>query len=214
MAEQRDPNDSIKEISRMRMFGKPVSGSNRSPQLAWGIWRANPRITVFINGPQDQAGKGIISAPMDPITMMTLLDDIIVVANGPNGVHESVSCWTTAKSDNNNAVAAEKVLLSEVHYGKDDKGIVWISVQAKDQPKVRFDYRMADWHEMFIDGQAATESTASAKRAKSAMEILKIVYPTLIAAADTTAINQMQAAARDTQKVKKTFENFDDDVTF
>lgn len=214
MAEERDPNDKIIEIPRTRMFGKPVQGANRSPQLAWCIWRANPRITVFINGPQDQAGKGVISAPMDPTTMYVLLDDILKIIDGPNGSHEHMTCWTTAKNDNNSAVAAEKILLSEVHYGKDDKGIVWISIQAKDQPKIRFDYRMSDWHELFIDGQPASESTSSMKRARGAIKLLKEVYPQLVAKTDATAINQLQTAQRDKQKVTKTFENFDDDVTF
>lgn len=211
MAEERDPNDSIKEIPRARMFGTPLQGSNRSPQLAWSIWRGNPRITVFINGPREMTGKGIISAPMDPVTMYILLDRLMMIADGPDGVRDYITCYTTPKTDaGNGAAAPEKILLSEIHFGKDDKGIVWISLQDKEHPKIKFEYRMSDWHEIFINGQQATESVASVLRAKAAVKVLAEIYPKLIAETDMAVVT----AAIASQKVKATFESFEDDVTF
>ncbi len=215
MAEETlDKYNKTIEIPRSRMFGNPMPGSNRSPQLAWCIYKANPRISVFVNGPQDTAGKGIISAPMDPTTMMVLLDDMLKIADGPNGVSDKMTCFTTSRETGNGAGAPEKILLSEVHYGKDENGIVWIGLVAKDQPKIRFPFRMSDWHELYFGDQPATEASASVARAKGAIGLLKKAYPIYIADIELSVLNRMAAEQRQQPRSKSAGSSFDDDITF
>lgn len=216
MAEVYAENDRIIEIPRMSMFTKPLQGSNRSPRLSWCCLRGNPRITVFLNGPDSLPNKGIISSPMDPTAMEDLLACINKVAESePGNKPYRMTCWTSPRVDKgNSAVAAEKVLLSEVIIGRDDKGIVWISCQAKDMPKVKFEFRLSDYHEMFIGDQPMSEGEASALHAKSFTKILSTIYPKLIAETDMKAVTQAMTEYKDKQKVTSTFSTYDDDIAF
>lgn len=118
--------------------------------LIWGFHANNPRITVWTNVPEDQTeknGNGKIAANMDTPTMFALLNLLnkAVASAGP----------VRYKIENKNFIfpggkrSEKPVVVSETWIGKDDEGCVFISVTARDRPKIKFVFGSSDFHHLF-----------------------------------------------------------------
>lgn len=227
MAEDaQQPVDRIIEIDRLALYAPALEGDTRSPRLAWCIYKGNPRLTVFTNTKTDSVSSGIIPAPMDPRTFFAFLEALRACANGEPGKKGKVTCLTSNRDDNGNGSATgEKVLLSEIVYGKDDQGIVWISVIAKDRPRIKFEHHISDYHEIFHgDGTPLSKSESSAAHAIATIDLAKEIYSEMIkewndnkpASGGNTSYaqrNQSKPQAGGQQYTpKKTDLSFDDDV--
>lgn len=223
MAEvQEQPVDRIIEIDRLSLFAPALEGETRSPRLAWCIYKGNPRLTVFTNTKSDSVSNGVISAPMDPRTFFTFLERLKQLADGEPGKKGKISCMTTGRDENGNGSATgEKVLLSELVYGKDDQGIVWISIVAKDRPRIKFEHHISDFHEIFHgDGSPCSKSESSVAHAKATIRLAEEIYPMLIkewndnkpTGAGTSSYAQRNQQKTQTYQAKRPELSLDDDV--
>jgi hypothetical protein len=171
-----DDKPKIYEIAKFNMFADSPGVEGRRARLVWGVRDGNPRITVFTNNPNSKGLEGIISAPMSPqvfIAFLTLFEDVI---KGPNDIKRKMDNDTSRRDEDNKPV--DKSLLSEVFFGKDSNGIVWISVIAPSKPKIKFEFRLSDYHRFYkTDGTQFTESEASVLEAISVIQCLKALYP-------------------------------------
>lgn len=214
MAEQIDYERMV-EIPRYSLFGKPVEGSNRSPRMTWCIYKGNPRVTAFLNNNQDGA-KGVISAPMNPDIMTNMLMVLEEMANGQHEKPYVNKCYTSKRDDSGNtSVSSEKILLSTLTIGRTDNGIIYIGLEAEGKPKVRFDFGVSDYHEIFVNGAPLTAGAASAAMAISASRNLREIYTSLIAATPLSALRtQTNLSSPQASKATSTFDDFSNDVTF
>ena len=125
----------IKEFSSLTMFAESPDGSySKRPKLTFAMADYGPRITVFTNGAGgDTDQRGIIPAPMDANCMVTLLAMLEDIAKGKPGNTRNIDNYTKPAN-------GEKIKLSETLVGKDEAGIVWISVTAPNRPLIRFKF--------------------------------------------------------------------------
>lgn len=186
MAEPQQEQPRTKEYEHTIMFAKATPSEPRSSKLSWGIYKnqyntTNPRITVFTNMASDTARNGVISAPMNPGVMLSFLRIFEGIIMGDKADRGKVTCKTNSRDDQGNSSAAgEKIVMSEVIYGKDEDGTCWISVVAKDRPRIKFEFGISDYHEIFHgDGTAFTKGEASASAALTAIRGMIKVYTQL-----------------------------------
>jgi hypothetical protein len=208
----------IKEINRFSMFTNCPGNPTKRSRLAWTIRDGAPRITVYTNSPEDASNSfGIISAPMNPETFFIFLDLFEKIALGPNGQKNKIDCLSgfnlqTKTFDAN----GEKTLQSEVWFGKDDSGIVWVSVVAPNRPKIKFEYRLSDFHKVTKgDGNSFTDAELSVLQAIATIVPIRDIYYRLVGdfrVPKAGGYNNSRQADSAPSAVKEI--SFDDDIGF
>lgn len=134
---------------KLSLSAKCPSAPGKYSTLIWSLVNNNPRVTVYTNDPADATPKndnGRISANMDAPNFFALLELLEQVSNaeGP----------TRMKIENKNFIfpggkrSEKPVVVSELVVGKDDNGIIWISVLAydKERPKIKFQFLPNEFH--------------------------------------------------------------------
>lgn len=149
--------------------------------LIWGFHANNPRITVWTNVPEDQTeknGNGKIAANMDTPVMFAMLNLLNMAIDA-----EGEKRW---KIENKNFIfpggkrSEKPVVVSETWIGKDAEGCVFISVTARDRPKIKFVFGSNDFHAfMNQDGSPMSKAETSVLFAKAYVRILEGILPGL-----------------------------------
>lgn len=157
----------ILDFNRLAMWTPSPGVENKRARLSFGILDISPRITIFTNNPNDTIGKGIIAAAMNPETFFTFLNRLEVIAKGPAGNKEKIECFT----------GKERVKVSDLVFGKDEEGFVWLSIIAPNRPNIKFIFEMSDWHTIQRgDGTKFTPSECSVLEAAAKIQVLRNIY--------------------------------------
>lgn len=174
------PEIRIKDMDKLMMFAECPGVEGRRSKLSWAIRDGAPRVTVYTNDPSDTENRGVISAPMDPTTFMAFLDYFDEVIKSPNEIKYRLECW--GKPWVNGEPSTERALKGEIWIGKDNQGMVWISVTAPERPKIRFEYLVSEWH-FFTkpDGKKLTRAEGSVVTAAATVSLLRSVVPIMLA---------------------------------
>jgi hypothetical protein len=179
------PTGKIKifENPHLVMWTPSPTAEGRRAKLSWGIRNGNPRLTVFTNDPADIGIgiiNGVIPAPMDNVTLLALLNLLEKSAMSLEEIKHKISCSTLRWE--NGVQTKQKILLSEIWFGKDSEGLVWISLIAPNRPKIKFVFQVSDWHEIIkADGSTATPSEGSQIAAIATIQALRIAYSVALA---------------------------------
>lgn len=176
MSDEQQPRPQIQDLNKIMMFTETPGVQGKRSKLAWSVRDGAPRITIFTNDPKDQTNKGVIYAPMNPETFYIFADLFEDAIKGPSGAKYKIDCLTSARDSAGNLKPEEKALLSEIWFGKDENGLVWISCVSATRPKIKFIFRVSDYHRIFIDGEALTEAKASCAQAMATIRILKNAF--------------------------------------
>lgn len=162
---------------KLSLFAPCPSAPGKTASLSWRLVSNNPRITVYTNDPADMTeknGNGLIAAALDaPIffMLMRLMYNIIDAAPG-----------TKEKIENKNFIfpggkrSEKPVVVSEIIVGKDDDGVVFISVVAydKQRPRIKFELLPSEFHSLYHqNGQQFTKGEASALYARGYIQCLE-----------------------------------------
>lgn len=167
MAEAQTQVYEFKELEKFQMFTDAPGTPGKRSRLVWSSYRGNPRISVF-TGVQGDTGKGVINAPMNPETFDILMSKIIEMAKDPKEDRMKIECLTSLKGADGQR-SQERVKLSDVIFGRDANGLMWLSVVAENRPKIKFEFRVSDFHKLYgKDGNAFTEADASSLQAIAA----------------------------------------------
>lgn len=161
---------------KLQMSARNQDGKFAS--LQWGIFSNNPRITVYTNVESDKdVNYGKISANMDTpafYAFLGLLNEAIDFVKGTNGLEEF-----KASIENKNFIfpggkrSEKPVVQSELFVGKDKEGVVWMGVMAKDRPRIKFDFQLADFHQLkHGTGETFSKAEASVVAARAMWTIL------------------------------------------
>lgn len=134
----------IVRLARFTMWAN-VQGQDKRAQLVWSMQDGNPKITVFYNNPDI---KYPASSGFGLDTMLMILDAMKRIAAGPSGKTEMVENFMNERDENGKVTGKKKI--SELYYGKDSEGIVWLGIKdvASPKPNVRFTYVMSDFHNL------------------------------------------------------------------
>jgi hypothetical protein len=161
--------------NRKLSLSAPTPGvQGKYSSLIWGLYSNNPRITVYTNDPNDSdksKNYGKITAALDLPVFMMLMNMINQAIDSPADVKFRI--------ENKNYIfpagkrSDHPVVVSELHVGKKD-GVVWMSVTAKDRPRIQFKFHPSDFHAFqHGDGRPFTEAEASAIFARGYVRLLE-----------------------------------------
>lgn len=204
----------IRELDKHVLFTQAPGSQNKNSRLVWGVLNGNPRISVFTNVPSDQQTRyGIITAAMDPNTFLGFLTQFERVARGQIEKFK-VECRNSPRDKDGKQGEIRKV--SDVFVGRNEQGIIWISVVDADEkrPKIVFEYRISRYHQFFKpDGSAFTEAEASQVVALASISALRQAYQNLTTQFRPASVPQSdKPAAQASQSYSKPApaESFDD----
>jgi hypothetical protein len=174
MAEQR-AKPIIYELPSTESLFAPVEGNKRA-SLNWSVRDGYPRITVFTRTESDNGGKGVLTAPFDLGTILMLFDDLLRMA-AKEGVQKAKVDTKHWPRDGEGKINGDLQATSEVWYGKDEDGMLWISVHAlgpgsEQRPKIKFVWELDKYHEFTKEGRACTRAEMSVARYKTHYRVL------------------------------------------
>jgi uncharacterized membrane protein YgcG len=151
--------------NRKLNLSAPTPGvQGKYASLIWGLYSNNPRLTVYTNDPNDsgeQNGYGKISANLDGPTFFAFLELLKIAVAAPGEFKDKV--------ENKNFIfpggkrSERPVVVSELWAGKDKDGLIWISVTARDRPKIKFPITNPDFHQ-FLHGDGTPYAPAETSK--------------------------------------------------
>lgn len=171
MTEAVDTPVKIVDFARLSLFTPTPGVEGQRSRLSFGTRDGNPRITVFTNDPRDTINKGILIAAMNPETFKAFCLLFKQVCESQGEIKHYVECYGSRWE--NNVKVENRVLTSTIWFGKDSDGIIWISIVADGRPKIRFNFKMSDWHNIYMNGVQIDEATASKLEALSKLDLVE-----------------------------------------
>jgi len=153
-------------------FWTSVEGNKRAA-MSFGIKEGYPRITVFTNTQSDHDGKGAIIASFDLEHFLIFLNHFekVVKTNGPSKEMVNIKHFPR---DTAGKITGDREVTGELWFGKNEEGVVWISAQQPNRPKIVFEILLSDFHEFRNStGQLMTKGEGSISRALTLVPILR-----------------------------------------
>lgn len=175
MAEEQPAVIKIQDFEKISLWTATPGVEGKRAKLSFGIRDGNPRFTVFTNDPSDRAQKGVITAAMNIETLYIFLGMFEKVIKSKDEVKLKIDCYTSRWE--NNQRTGDRIKQSEIWFGKDAEGLVWLLLLAEGRPTIKFIIRMSDWHNIYNpSGQQVSEAEASVLEASAKLAILRNVY--------------------------------------
>lgn len=175
MTETEQPVIKIVDFERLQMWTATPGAAGKRAKLAFGVRDGNPRVTVFTNDPNDKISNGIIYAAMNPETFYTFLELFNNVIRAKEETKYKISCYGTRWE--NDKPTKDKILISDLCFGRDADGIIWICLIAENRPKIKFEFSISDYHLLYdAHGQQFDKSQASRLEATAKLALLRDIY--------------------------------------
>lgn len=175
------------EHEKLSLYVPPAKPGQRMPKLSWSVNFGHPRITVYTNDPSIEDKEhnfGRIQARLDIPTFQSfleLLDSCTLSlgqakdpeAHGPvKYVVKNMRPWVDSKRVENPEV------INEIFVGRDKEGTVWMSVIEENKPKIKFEFKLSDWHGLYNgQGEPFTTAQMSSIVARSYVRMLRALFP-------------------------------------
>jgi|ERR1700752_2235561 len=159
MTEQTD-KPIIFELDKYSLF-TPVEG-NRRAVLSFSLRDGFPRVTVFTHIQSDNDGKGIINIAFDLSHFLVFLSRLEKVARSDELNKKEKATVKYFPRDREGRITGNPEPASELWFGKNEHGIIWLSVVQPKRPKIVFDIVMSDFHEFHNSkGESFTKAEGS-----------------------------------------------------
>ena len=164
------------ELDRYAMFTPTPGAENRRAKLAWVVFKSCPRISVSTNNPSDEL-KTSINAPMSPETFRFFIDQFLhIIKNEPNGTKDVLGCSRGVMVDGK--MTGDKVLVSELFFGKDAEGKCWICVKAEGRPEIQFYFGLSEYHSFKTSAGPISEGKMSQMVAEATLKsVCEVITP-------------------------------------
>ena len=162
---------------KLNLFAPCPSAPGKFASMSWRLVSNNPRITVYTNDPADMTEKnsnGLIAAALDAPVFFMLMKLLYKIVDAAPGTKEKI--------ENKNFIfpggkrSEKPVVVSEIIVGKDDDGVVFISVVAfdKTRPRIKFELVPGEFHSLYHQsGQQFTKAEASELFARGYIQCLE-----------------------------------------
>lgn len=228
MSEQKfqyvPPEKNCLDNDKLHLF-TPSSQQGKMARFQLMFTDNSPHFRVYTNDDSDKTKEknyGAILAKMDLMAfegVMELLKRAIhLKETGRFKVENKGFIWPYGKR------SETVMLLSETHVGKDKDGVVWISVIAKDRPKLIFYFKGDEYHVFNnADGTPFSLSERSVIHASAWVDTVRSMIKDLAVSkyvdiqAKKNASKSQDKQSYDNQKQSKpqgTNNDFDDDIPF
>ncbi len=163
------------ELDKLSIYTKPEKAEDRSARLIWSLVFNNPRITIFTNKKEltnKENDWGRITARLDPMIAFSILNQLADLVNKPNGTRFLIKNINYPVIDGKRAETPEHV--NDVIIGKDQEGVIWLSIKEEGKPNIKFNITFSDYHEIVNgDGTPLTIEEASKLATIAYTSILK-----------------------------------------
>ncbi len=151
-----------------------IEGSNppANARLIWGARNGNPRITVFYG---NSDGRKNIPAGFDQISFMKLISNIKSMLDEGKEDKRMVRNFIRNKETKNLDV------MSELWYGVNNEGCLWLAVTSSNHPKIMFKVKASDWHS-FINNEGKPEDSVklNLQYSKMYIELVEMTFERFI----------------------------------
>lgn len=134
--------------SKLNLSAPNAAGKNAT--LKFGFVNNNPRLTVWTNDPNDTTDNGKITAALNLPVLFAWLEMVKDAAMAENGFKAAI--------ENRNYIfpggkrSETPVVTSRLIAGKDEQGVVYVSVTANNRPNIKFAFGTDSFHS-FKDSQ-------------------------------------------------------------
>ena len=140
-----EENNSQVKIIRFAALSlrKPLPEEKDYARLTWSMRGEYPRLTVYTSTQKSFTETNtldynfVIIAPFDIVTLMYFLETMTLVANNPKASQYTINCLNNKVE--NGVRTSEVIIQAAVTFGKNDQGIVYISVTEDGKRKVVFE---------------------------------------------------------------------------
>lgn len=188
MATFKARNDRPQRINHYRdfqtfsLYTDPPSGGVKKSRFVPGMLNENFRFTCYPNDSTEAkdspttANKGIIWG-VNPKTFKRFILMFIDIAKGERNKNNKIAS-NVPGSYEEGAGRGPMVLRSELYFGKDSEGIVWICLKAEGRPTVRFIFE-GSMYDIFYDpstGRPLNKDMNSQEDAVSWATLLDNIY--------------------------------------
>jgi hypothetical protein len=147
--------------------------------LNWMLVKNNPRLVVYTNDPEDTTDYGKITAALDAPTFFAFVQLLRQAIAAEGKFREKI--------DNSNFTfpggkrSETPSVVSSLIVGRDEDGLIWISVSAPRRPQIKFHFINPDFHNfLHNDGTPYTKAECSVLYAKSYATLLELVMAHLL----------------------------------
>lgn len=161
----------IFDLDKYALF-TPVEG-NRRAALNFGLREGYPRITVFTSTQSDKDGKGVITVAFDLDHFLIFLTRLERLAR-TDGVSKEKATVKHFPRDATGKITGNPEPSAELWYGKNDQGIVWLSVVQPNRPKIVFEITISNFHDFHnTKGEPISKAEGSVARAVTMAGVLR-----------------------------------------
>lgn len=159
-----DEKPIVLDDKKFALYGQASEGGKGPPKLSFSVFRGNPAIIVFPNDPNDSESKPIRAA-MDLFSWGSFVSAVQNAITSEPGTQYRIA---------NKKGPPQKVFVETTTViGKDDEGVIYISVLAKDRAKKRFDIMPNRYTELLsADGNPMDRGQASQIFAAGFIDVL------------------------------------------
>lgn len=165
----------IMDLNRFTMFADVPGVENQKAKLSWGIRDGSARVTVFVFNTAAKRNE-VISAPLGTETFLVFCDMFEKIIDASPGSKSKIDCYMGIR-DAGGKLTGEKKLIGEFWFGVDNEGLIWVSLVDADKPRIKFTFKMWDYHKILkTDGTPLTDVEASKAVARTTIRALREVY--------------------------------------
>lgn len=166
---------------RLHLTAEPQQGGTKSPRLSIYYHRNKVSIEVRTNVPSDMNGRehGIIRAELDPQMFFVFMNMLQKAVDSPTG-SERPERIRIKRPDFQKRNNGEPVLDSQLAFGKDQEGVVYMSVLSwnKERPAIRFPFTVDKMIELTkADGSPWSKAEASVVLAQGYLDLWGRLIP-------------------------------------
>lgn len=173
MTTEKPALPAFNELAKFSMFTPSPGTEGKRAKLAWVVRDGNPRVTVNTNNPSDTV-RAPINAAMNPETFEIFLNEFERIIRSEKTEKMKIDCLKGIRNDDNRVT--EKILDSELWFGKDEDGIAFISVISGTRPKIKFEFNISDYHKIHKSSGPLTKAESSCLQALAVVQTIRRVF--------------------------------------
>lgn len=158
------PHNPLK-LKKFKMYGEKIEGSDRSPSLQPEYYNNNFRFLVW-TGVADDKDKGRLLLKFAYQDFREFLYNLRDLAMNPDTTPFKSKVQNMRVDTRPGAERGARLPESDLFYGRDEQGLIYIVATAYKRPPCVFKFRLSEWHQYYeSNGQPWTESKGSHRRA-------------------------------------------------
>lgn len=137
-------------------------------RLVWSTRNNNPRITLFY---KNKDGLRNVAGGFDQVTFLTVLNHMEEMIK--NGVETKQVVRNFIK----NKETGNMDIMSELWYGLNAEGVLWLAVTSEKHPRIKFEVRKSDWH-LFLgnDGKDYPLNKLNLEYSSMYLQLVKMTF--------------------------------------